>query len=79
MAASPSSTTLRLSRQLRDEIAELANARNMTMVEVVETAIDHLKTQQWWGEVRGALAVLDESYGETASALSGAVEDGLGD
>lgn len=72
-------TTLRLSTTLRDEIARLAEERNTSMAELVANAIDELKRQHWWDEVRHSLNDLDDRYTSEASVLDGTVRDGLGD
>lgn len=76
---SPSkSTTLRLSTELRDEIARLAEQRGSSMVDVVAAAIDELKRQEWWNQVRVELAGLENDYRIDAQVFEGAAGDGVG-
>jgi len=75
---SPSkSTTLRLSTELRDEIARLAEQRGSSMVDVVAAAVDELKRQEWWNQVRVELAGLESDYRVDAQVFEGAVGDGV--
>lgn len=48
-------TTLRVPVRLRDEIAQLAEQRDSTMLQVVTDAVDHLRREQWWDSVDAAL------------------------
>ncbi len=75
------STTLRVSTELRDEIARLANLMDTTMQEVVAEAVRVLGRDEWWSSVHEALDDLDEqevgSYLAEAKVLGGASPDGL--
>ena len=81
MALSPT-TTLRVPTELRDKIAQLAERRRTTMLEVVTDAVHRLSRDEWWAQVRDALDGLDSeqaaSYQEESRALENAAADGLG-
>ncbi len=70
-------TTLRLSTDLRDEIARLADEHKTSMVDVVASAIAELKRQYWWNEVHSSLDELDDSYHQDAHLLESTTSDGL--
>jgi len=70
-------TTLRLSTELRDEIARLASAHNSSMVDVVAQAIEELKRQHWWNDVQSSLNELDAGYVAEGRVLDTAAGDGL--
>ena len=71
-------TTLRLSKELRDEIAKLAEESGTSMAELVAHAIEQLKRQRWWDGVQSSLSELDSEYASEASILDAASGDGLG-
>ena len=79
--ATTSSTTLRVSTELRDEIARLAGLMDTTMQEVVAEAVRVLGRDEWWSSVHEALDDLDEqevdSYLAETKILGAASPDGL--
>ena len=79
--ATARSTTLRVSTELRDEIARLAGLMDTTMQEVVAEAVRVLGRDEWWSSVHEALDDLDEqevgSYLAEAKTLGAASPDGL--
>jgi predicted transcriptional regulator len=74
-------TTLRVSTELRDEIARLADERGTTMLEVVADAIHRLTRDQWWATVHTALDQMTgddvEAYQAEAGLLDDTAADGL--
>lgn len=74
-------TTLRVPRDLRDEIARLAERRDTTMVEVVTDAVARLGREEWWASVQDALDELSTAevttYAAESRGLAGAAADGL--
>ncbi|WP_420624451.1 hypothetical protein [Candidatus Poriferisodalis sp.] len=74
-------TTLRVPRELRDEISRLAELRGTTMLRVVTDAVSRLGREEWWLSVRDALDGLDAaqtaSYLAESAGLDAAVADGL--
>ena len=79
--ATARSTTLRVSTELRDEIARLADLMDTTMQEVVTEAVRMLGRDEWWSSVHEALDDLGEkdvgSYLDEAKTLGVASPDGL--
>lgn len=79
--ATTGSTTLRVTTELRDEIARLADLMDTTMQEVVAEAVRVLGREEWWSSVHEALDKLDEkevgSYLTEAKTLGNASPDGL--
>lgn len=79
--ATARSTTLRVSTELRDEIARLADLMDTTMQEVVAEAVRVLGRDEWWSSVHDALDDLDEqevgAYLAEAETLGAASPDGL--
>lgn len=76
-------TTLRVPRELRDEIARLARSRGTTMLDVVTDAVYRLRRDQWWSSVHDALDGLTaaevESYRSQSDGLGATSADGLDD
>ena len=81
MAPSQTTTTLRVPRDLRDEIARIAEQRGTTMLEVVTDAVHRLGRDEWWSSVRDALDGLTPSeiaaYQLESQQLDAASADGL--
>lgn len=73
----PKSTTLRLSTELRDEIARLAEQRGSSMVDVVAAAVDELKRQEWWKQVRLEVDELENDYRVDVQVFEAAAGDGV--
>lgn len=74
-------TTIRVSLELRDEIARIAEKRGTTMLDVVTDAVHRLSRDEWWGTVHAALdemsdAALADHHSET-EVLDNAAADGL--
>jgi len=74
-------TTLRVPRELRDEIARIAQQRGTTMLEVVADAVHRLDRDEWWDSVHDALDGLTPSalaaYQLESDQLGIAATDGL--
>ena len=74
-------TTLRVSTELRNQIARIAGQRGTTMLEVVTDAIDRLSREEWWEAVRTRLDEMSDEevadYRAEAEALDSAAGDGL--
>ena len=74
-------TTLRVSCELRDEIARIAEQRGTTMLEVVTDAVHRLGSDEWWSSVRDAPDGLNPSEVATHQVaghqLDAASMDGL--
>ena len=74
-------TTLRVPRELRDEIARLAEQRGTTMLGIVTEAVSRLERDEWWLSVRSALDGLDAeqaaSYQAEQAGFDAAMTDGL--
>ena len=47
------------------------------MVDVVAAAVDELKRQEWWKQVRVELAGLENDYRVDAQVFEGATGDGV--
>lgn len=75
---STSTTTLRLSTELRDEIAQLARASGVSMSQLVSEAIEQLKRQRWWDAVHHSLDDLAPDYRKDNAVFDGASGDGVG-
>ena len=79
--ATTSSTTLRVTTELRDEIARLAELRDTSMQEVVAEAVRVLGRDEWWSSVHEALDDMGEqdvgAYLAEAKTLGAASPDGL--
>jgi len=76
-------TTLRMPKPLRDEIARLADQRGTSMVDVVTDAVRNLRCDAWWAEVHVAFDAMAPAevaaYDTEASGLEGSGLDGLDD
>lgn len=74
-------TTLRVPKPLRDEIARLADERGTSMLEVVTEAVRKLRRDAWWADLRIAFDAMppDDATGYEAETLGldGAIGDGL--
>lgn len=74
-------TTIRVPVELRDEIAQLADARGTSMVDLVADAVHRLARDDWWAAVRDDLDALGdddvEAMDEETSRLDGVAADGL--
>lgn len=79
--ATSETTTLRVPVQLRDEIAQLAEKRGSTMVDVVTDAIQRLTREQWWDRVHDAIDAMSpdqvDSYRAESEKLDTSAADGL--
>ncbi len=74
-------TTMRMPVELRDEIARLAAQRKSTMLDVVTDAVEQLRVQQWWDQVRDQLDAWTpeqiEEYRREAAPLESTLRDGI--
>lgn len=70
-------TTIKVSRMLRDRIAERARAQGVTMAGAIEAALDASDEQRFWDAVRAENAALTAQ--ERAEYASTGVSDDLAD
>ncbi len=81
MTTPTATTTLRVPRAIRDEIARLAERRRTTMVEVVTEAVHLLGRHEWWASVRHALDEMSPEqtaqYQAESRLWDAALADGL--
>ncbi|CAN5189669.1 hypothetical protein BH23ACT9_BH23ACT9_08580 [soil metagenome] len=79
--ATTHTATLRVPVQLRDEIAQLADERGTTMLDVVTDAIHRLRRDQWWDAVHDAIEDMSPDdqagYQADAESMGTAARDGL--
>lgn len=79
--SSAATTTLRVPRELRDEIADLAKLRRTSMVEVVSDAVNQLRITEWWSTVHDALDQMNaadiQEYETEVAVLENAASDEL--
>ncbi|MCB1257254.1 MAG: hypothetical protein KDB26_09125 [Microthrixaceae bacterium] len=71
--------TLRVPRELRDEIADLAKLRGTSMVEVVSDAVNQLRITEWWSTVHDALDQWDATDIQEHEAEVTELENSAGD
>lgn len=74
---SPSNTTIKVSKQLRDRLAERADRENATLAEAIEHALDEAEEHEFWVRVRWEH--LQASPPQSDSAFDSTLRDDLND
>lgn len=67
--------------ELRNEVAEIAERRGSSMLDVVVDAVHQLRRDEWWSSVHHSLDQMStseaRSYAAERDGLSGSTADGL--